>query len=63
LVDEDEEIESVSAKALETLIESIEKLAVLFLDNSPLSASSLKELEHIDDDCGRNGRRDILIPN
>lgn len=53
--DEDEEIESVSYKALGTLIESVDHLVILFLDTSVLSTSALKDLESIDDDCSRNG--------
>ncbi|XP_021959977.1 uncharacterized protein LOC110855885 isoform X3 [Folsomia candida] len=53
--DEDDEIEAVSAKALWTLVDSIDHLAVLFLDSSPLSEAALKDLELIDDDCSRQG--------
>jgi hypothetical protein len=53
--DENEEIEAVSAKALWTLVDSIDHLAVLFLDSSPLSESALKDLENIDDDCSKQG--------
>lgn len=53
--DENEEIEAVSAKALWTLVDSIDHLAVLFLDSSPLSEAALKDLENIDDDCSREG--------
>ncbi|CAG7689960.1 unnamed protein product [Allacma fusca] len=51
--DEDEEIELVSFKALSTLVESVDHLAVLFFDKSVLSSGAIKELENIDDDCGR----------
>ena len=48
------EIEDINSKTLAALIENAGSVAVLFYDNdSPKSASVLKELENIDDDCDK----------
>ncbi|KAI1286795.1 Protein disulfide-isomerase A5 [Halotydeus destructor] len=48
------EIEDINSKTLASLIENAGAVAVLFYDNdSPKSATVLKELENIDDDCDK----------
>jgi len=54
--DEDDVIEDVDAKSLDTMIQSIEHLAVLFYDPDSRKVDQLLEtLERIDDDCAVRG--------
>ncbi|RWS24346.1 uncharacterized protein B4U80_03687, partial [Leptotrombidium deliense] len=51
-----DEIEEVTEKMLDALIERTAHIAVLFYNSKDKrNAAILKELEHIDDDCDRNG--------
>ncbi|RWS17098.1 thioredoxin-like protein 1, partial [Dinothrombium tinctorium] len=51
-----DEIEEVTDKMLDALIERTPHIAVLFYNSKDKKNSAiLKELEHIDDDCDRNG--------
>ncbi|XP_050520810.1 uncharacterized protein LOC126894105 isoform X3 [Daktulosphaira vitifoliae] len=60
--DEEDIIEDVSAKTLDTLIESVDNLVVLFYDNDDEdSLRVLNELEKIDDDCDRHGIQFVKI--
>ncbi|KAL1464793.1 hypothetical protein WDU94_004408 [Cyamophila willieti] len=60
--DEEDIIEDVTAKTLETLIESIDNLVVLFYDNDDEdSLQALGELEKIDDDCDKHGIQFVKI--
>ncbi|RZF41690.1 hypothetical protein LSTR_LSTR011625 [Laodelphax striatellus] len=60
--DEEDVIEDVTAKTLETLIGSIDNLVVLFYDNDDEdSMQVLGELEKIDDDCDKHGIQFVKI--
>ncbi|KAK7793468.1 hypothetical protein R5R35_013845 [Gryllus longicercus] len=60
--DEDDVIEDVTAKTLETLIGSVDNLVVLFYDNDDIeSMQALGELETIDDDCDKHGIQFVKI--
>ncbi|XP_065225798.1 uncharacterized protein hlk isoform X2 [Planococcus citri] len=60
--DEDDVIEEVTAKTLETLISSVDYLVVLFYDNDEEESQIvLGELEKIDDDCDRHGIQFVKI--
>ncbi|KAJ8875634.1 hypothetical protein PR048_023530 [Dryococelus australis] len=60
--DEDDIIEDVTAKTLDTLIQSIDHLVVLFYDNDDEeSMQVLAELENIDDDCDKHGIQFVKI--
>ncbi|XP_021927616.1 uncharacterized protein LOC110833625 isoform X10 [Zootermopsis nevadensis] len=60
--DEEDVIEDVTAKALDTLISSVDNLVVLFYDNDDEdSMQVLGELETIDDDCDKHGIQFVKI--
>ncbi|XP_071438980.1 uncharacterized protein hlk isoform X3 [Hetaerina americana] len=60
--DEEDVIEDVTAKTLETLIDSIDHLVVLFYDNDDEESQQvLGELEKIDDDCDKRGIQFVKI--
>ncbi|XP_069688968.1 uncharacterized protein hlk isoform X8 [Periplaneta americana] len=60
--DEEDVIEDVTAKALDTLIGSVDNLVVLFYDNDDEdSMQVLGELETIDDDCDKHGIQFVKI--
>ncbi|XP_049962352.1 uncharacterized protein LOC126482333 isoform X2 [Schistocerca serialis cubense] len=60
--DEEDVIEDVTSKTLETLISSIDNLVVLFYDNDDEeSMQVLTDLETIDDDCDRHGIQFVKI--
>ncbi|XP_072157617.1 uncharacterized protein [Bemisia tabaci] len=60
--DEDDVIEDVTAKTLNTLIGSIDNLVVFFYDNDDEdSMQVLAELENIDDDCDKHGIQFVKI--
>ncbi|XP_050440891.1 uncharacterized protein LOC126845910 isoform X3 [Adelges cooleyi] len=60
--DEEDIIEDVSAKTLDTLIGSVDNLVVLFYDNDDEdSLRVLNEMEKIDDDCDRHGIQFVKI--
>ncbi|CAG0892261.1 unnamed protein product [Darwinula stevensoni] len=60
--EEDDVIEEVTAKTLDTLIHSVTNLAVLFYDgNDKKSQEVLEELENIDDDCDAKGIQFVKI--
>ncbi|XP_066992317.1 uncharacterized protein hlk isoform X2 [Anabrus simplex] len=60
--DEEDVIEDVTAKTLETLIGSIDNLVVLFYDNDDEeSMQVLGDLETIDDDCDKHGIQFVKI--
>ncbi|XP_075212452.1 hulk isoform X4 [Lycorma delicatula] len=60
--DEEDVIEDVTAKTLDTLIGSIDNLVVLFYDNDDEdSIQVLGELEKIDDDCDKHGIQFVKI--
>ncbi|XP_052121699.1 uncharacterized protein LOC113208203 [Frankliniella occidentalis] len=60
--DEEDVIEEVTSKTLDTLIGSIDNLVVLFYDNDDEdSMQVLGELEKIDDDCDKHGIQFVKI--
>uniref|UniRef100_A0A2S2PLL5 Protein disulfide-isomerase n=2 Tax=Schizaphis graminum TaxID=13262 RepID=A0A2S2PLL5_SCHGA len=60
--DEEDVIEDVTSKTLDTLIGSVDNLVVLFYDNDDEdSLKVLNELEKIDDDCDRHGIQFVKI--
>ncbi|XP_060875587.1 uncharacterized protein LOC132948913 isoform X1 [Metopolophium dirhodum] len=60
--DEEDVIEDVTSKTLDTLIGSVDNLVVLFYDNDDEdSLRVLNELEKIDDDCDRHGIQFVKI--
>ncbi|GFG32944.1 hypothetical protein Cfor_05504, partial [Coptotermes formosanus] len=60
--DEEDVIEDVTAKALDTLIGSVDNLVVLFYDNDDEdSMQVLGDLETIDDDCDKHGIQFVKI--
>ncbi|XP_011257946.1 uncharacterized protein LOC105252319 isoform X2 [Camponotus floridanus] len=60
--DEEDVIEDVTAKTLNTLIGNIDNLVVLFYDHDDEdSMQVLNELEKIDDDCDRHGIQFVKI--
>nr|XP_012139952.1 PREDICTED: uncharacterized protein LOC100881857 isoform X2 [Megachile rotundata] len=60
--DEEDVIEDVTAKTLQTLIGNIDNLVVLFYDHGDEdSMQALTELEKIDDDCDRHGIQFVKI--
>ncbi|XP_041971075.1 uncharacterized protein LOC121727357 isoform X2 [Aricia agestis] len=60
--DEEDVIEDVTAKTLNTLIGNIDNLVVLFYDHGDdESMTVLAELEKIDDDCDRHGIQFVKI--
>ncbi|XP_032681273.1 uncharacterized protein LOC116848848 isoform X2 [Odontomachus brunneus] len=60
--DEEDVIEDVSSKTLNTLIGNIDNLVVLFYDHGDEeSMQILNELEKIDDDCDRHGIQFVKI--
>ncbi|XP_023720449.1 uncharacterized protein LOC111871518 isoform X4 [Cryptotermes secundus] len=60
--DEEDIIEDVTAKALDTLIGSVDNLVVLFYDNDEEdSMQVLADLETIDDDCDKHGIQFVKI--
>ncbi|KAL0274697.1 UNVERIFIED_CONTAM: hypothetical protein PYX00_002764 [Menopon gallinae] len=60
--DEEDVIEDVTAKSLNTLIDSVDNLVVLFYDNDDEESQTvLGELEKIDDDCDRHGIQFVKI--
>ncbi|XP_059471929.1 uncharacterized protein LOC132194579 isoform X6 [Neocloeon triangulifer] len=60
--DEDDVIEDVTIRSLETLIDSVDNLVVLFYDNDDdESETVLNELEKIDDECDRYGIKFVKI--
>ncbi|XP_037908220.1 uncharacterized protein LOC119649874 isoform X6 [Hermetia illucens] len=60
--DEDDVIEDVTAKTLNTLIGNIDHLVVLFYDHGDDdSMTVLEELEKIDDDCDKHGIQFVKI--
>ncbi|XP_053603360.1 uncharacterized protein hlk isoform X3 [Plodia interpunctella] len=60
--DEEDVIEDVTAKTLNTLIGNVDNLVVLFYDNGDDdSMTVLAELEKIDDDCDRHGIQFVKI--
>jgi len=60
--DEEDVIEDVTAKALDTLIGSVDNLVVLFYDNDDEdSMQVLDDLETIDDDCDKHGIQFVKI--
>ncbi|XP_034245365.1 uncharacterized protein LOC117647614 isoform X2 [Thrips palmi] len=60
--DEEDVIEEVTAKTLDTLIGSIDNLVVLFYDNDDEDSTQvLGELEKIDDDCDKHGIQFVKI--
>ncbi|XP_076175172.1 hulk isoform X2 [Ptiloglossa arizonensis] len=60
--DEEDVIEDVTAKTLQTLIGNIDNLVVLFYDHGDEdSMQVLNELEKIDDDCDKHGIQFVKI--
>ncbi|XP_045519789.1 uncharacterized protein LOC123711315 isoform X2 [Pieris brassicae] len=60
--DEEDVIEDVTAKTLNTLIGNVDNLVVLFYDHGDdESMTVLEELEKIDDDCDRHGIQFVKI--
>ncbi|KAL5288605.1 hypothetical protein ACFFRR_009067 [Megaselia abdita] len=60
--DEDDVIEDVTVKTLNTLISNIDNLVVLFYDHDDDdSMTVLEELEKIDDDCDKHGIQFVKI--
>ncbi|XP_014468407.1 PREDICTED: uncharacterized protein LOC106741192 isoform X5 [Dinoponera quadriceps] len=60
--DEEDVIEDVTSKTLNTLIGNIDNLVVLFYDHGDEeSMQALNELEKIDDDCDRHGIQFVKI--
>ncbi|KAL0833006.1 hypothetical protein ABMA28_001126 [Loxostege sticticalis] len=60
--DEEDVIEDVTAKTLNTLIGNVDNLVVLFYDHGDdESMTVLAELEKIDDDCDRHGIQFVKI--
>ncbi|XP_044743397.1 uncharacterized protein LOC123305679 isoform X2 [Chrysoperla carnea] len=60
--DEEDVIEDVTAKTLNTLIGNIDNLVVLFYDNDDEESEKiLGELEKIDDDCDKHGIQFVKI--
>ncbi|CAG0889024.1 unnamed protein product, partial [Cyprideis torosa] len=60
--DEDDVIEEITARTLNTLIHSVNNLVVLFYDNDDSkSMKVLEELERIDDDCDSKGMQFVKI--
>ncbi|XP_037963656.1 uncharacterized protein LOC105392584 isoform X5 [Plutella xylostella] len=60
--DEEDVIEDVTAKTLNTLIGNVDNLVVLFYNNDDEdSMTVLAELEKIDDDCDRHGIQFVKI--
>ncbi|KAK6627927.1 hypothetical protein RUM44_010409 [Polyplax serrata] len=60
--DEEDVIEDVTAKTLNTLIGNIDNLVVLFYDDDDENSMTiLGELEKIDDDCDRHGIQFVKI--
>ncbi|XP_076239572.1 hulk isoform X3 [Calliopsis andreniformis] len=60
--DEDDVIEDVTSKTLQTLIGNVDNLVVLFYDHGDEdSMQVLNELEKIDDDCDKHGIQFVKI--
>ncbi|XP_065338912.1 uncharacterized protein hlk isoform X6 [Cloeon dipterum] len=60
--DDDDVIEDVTIRSLETLIDSVDNLVVLFYDNDDEESEVvLTELEKIDDECDRYGIKFVKI--